>query len=355
MRRNTIISMIAIAAIWIITTGLLFAADLPPTHVKVIGNYSTVAHVAKVEQEFWGKIVPEMSNGKVTSDYNHQDVMGIKDFQVLRLTKLGVTDFGVSDISKMAGDDPTFEGCDLAGLALDIDTARKVCEAWKPAMGRAMAKNFNTKLLALGTNPPQVFWCRDSVSGINDLKGRKIRVFNKTMADFIEAIGGTTISMAFGEVVPALQRGVVDCAVTGTTSGNSAGWPEVTTHLYPMYLGWSINFQAVNLDSWNRFSPEVQDFFLKAFAVLEDNMWATVAQSAAEADNCNTGKDPCTMGKKASMTIVPVSDADKAVHKKLMQEEVLVSWGKRCGKACAEEWNNTVGKVVDLSIPLDKL
>jgi TRAP-type transport system periplasmic protein len=34
---------------------------------------------------------------------------------------------------------------------------------------------------------------------------------------------------------------------------------------------------------------------------------------------------------------------------------VLVKWGKRCGKACAEKWNETVGKVVHLKIPLDKL
>jgi hypothetical protein len=34
---------------------------------------------------------------------------------------------------------------------------------------------------------------------------------------------------------------------------------------------------------------------------------------------------------------------------------VLVEWGKRAGKAYAKEWNETVGKVVGLSIPLDKL
>jgi TRAP-type C4-dicarboxylate transport system substrate-binding protein len=331
------------------------AEELTKTHVKVIGNYSTVAHVAKVEQNFWGKIIPEMGKGQITSDYAHQDLMGVKDFQVLRLIKLGVTDFGVSDISKMAGDDPVFEGCDLAGLALDIDTARKVCEAWKPVMNRVMGEKFNAKLLALGTNPPQVFWCREKVTGIADMQGKKIRVFNKTMSDFVKALGGTSISMAFGEVVPALQRGVVDCAVTGTTSGNSAGWPEVTTHILPMYLGWSINFQAVNLKSWNRFAPDVRAFFENAFAVLEDDMWATVGRSAAEADNCNTGKDPCTFGKKAQMTIATVSDADKAAHKELMQNVVLVEWGKRCGKACAEEWNNTVGPVIGLQIPLDKL
>ena len=354
MRRLVITALTTVVAAAVVAVPVA-AAELPDLQVKVIGAYSTVQHSAKVEQEFWNEIVPEMSNNKVSSEYNHQDIMGIKDFQVLRLIKLGVTDFGVSDISKMAGDDPTFEGCDLAGLALDIGMAREVCEAWKPAMNRAMEAKFNAKLLALGTNPPQVFWCRDPVSGINDLKGRKIRVFNKTMADFIQAIGGTTISMAFGEVVPALQRGVVDCAVTGTTSGNSAGWPEVTTHIYPMYLGWSINFQAINLDRWNSFTPETQEFFLKAFAVLEDNLWATAEQSTNEADNCNTGRDPCTLGRKANMTIVPVTEDDQVVHKDLMENVVLVEWGRRCGGECAAEWNDTIGKVVGLQIPLDKL
>ncbi len=347
------LSILAAAALTAST--LASAQELTKTHVKVIGNYSTVVHVAKVEQKFWSKIIPEMGKGRITSDYAHQDLMGVKDFQVLRLIKLGVTDFGVSDISKMAGDDPVFEGCDLAGLALDIQTARKVCNAWKPVMNRVMGKKFNAKLLALGTNPPQVFWCREKVSGIADMKGKKIRVFNKTMSDFVKALGGTSISMAFGDVVPALQRGVVDCAVTGTTSGNSAGWPEVTTHILPMYLGWSINFQAVNLKSWNRFAPDVRKFFEKTFLILEDDMWATVGQSASEADNCNTGKDPCNFGKKANMTIVTVSEADKAAHKQLMQNVVLVEWGKRCGKACAAEWNKTVGPVIGLQIPLDKL
>lgn len=38
--------------------------------------------------------------------------MGIDDKTMLRLLKLGVMDFAGMDISKMAGDDPRFEGCD---------------------------------------------------------------------------------------------------------------------------------------------------------------------------------------------------------------------------------------------------
>ena len=331
------------------------AAELPETTVKAIGlNSKTIASFGD-EVPFWTETVPEASGGKITAEFAPIDLAGIKDPQIMRMTTLGVTDFGAGDISKMAGDDPVFEGCDLAGLALDIETARAACEAWAPIMGRVMEEKFNTKLMALGSNPPQVFWCREPISGLEDLAGKKIRVFNKTMADFIGAVGGTTISMPFAEVVPALQRGVVDCAVTGTLSGNTAGWPEVSTHLYPMYLGWSINYQGVNLDSWNGWPDEVQGFFTEQFDAFEDRMWDTAAKAVADADNCNFGKEPCEMGKVATMTLVPISEADKERHEELMQETVLVEWAKRCGKDCAAEWNDTVGQVVGLQIPLDQL
>lgn len=55
------------------------------------------------------------------------------------------------------------------------------------------------------------------------------------------------------------------------------------------------------------------------------------------------------------MTLVELSDADKARREEVVQNVVLVKWAKRCGKECAAKWNDTVGKVVGLTIPLDKI
>jgi TRAP-type C4-dicarboxylate transport system substrate-binding protein len=331
------------------------AQGLPQTDVSNIGSGSGVRHTFEPDERFWREYVPEKSNGQITVQRSTYDVLGIPTSQILRVLMSGVVDFAASDISQVAGDDPVFEGCDLAGMALDIETARRACQAWKPVIDRQMQAKFSVKLLAMGANPPQVIWCRDEIKQLADLKGRKIRVFNKTMTDFVSAVGGTTITMNVSEVVTSLQQGVIDCAVTGTTSGNSFGLPEVTDYIYPMYLGWAANFQAVNLDSWNRFAPEVQEFFLEGFKVLEEDMWATTTKSTLEADNCNTNKDPCTLGTKVEMTIVPVTDSDRTLHKELMETVVLVEWAKRCGKECATEWNDTVGKVVGMQIPLENL
>ena len=220
------------------------AQDLPKSHFKVIGlNGPTPASIHD-EVPFWRKTITEASKGAITADITPLDQMGIDDKTMLRLLKLGVMDFAGMDISKMAGDDPRFEACDLAGLTLDPDKARAACDAYRAVIDRQMQKNWNAKLLAFGGNTPQVFWCKDVATGLAGFKGKKVRVFNNTMRDFLGGVGATAVSMAFAEVVPALSAGVVDCGVTGSLSGNTAGWNEVTKSIYPMSLGWSINVRG---------------------------------------------------------------------------------------------------------------
>jgi len=332
-------------------TATAAAQDLPKSQFKVIGLNSPTPVSIHDEIPFWRKTIPEASKGAITADITPLDQMGIDDKTMLRLLKLGVMDFGAMDISKMAGDDPRFEACDLAGLTLDPDKARAACAAYRDVIDRQMQKNWNTKLLAYGGNTPQVFWCKDVIGGLDAFKGKKVRVFNNTMRDFLGGVGAPAISMAFAEVVPALSAGVVDCGVTGFLSGNTAGWNEVTKSIYPMSLGWSINVLAVNLDSWKRLDPRTQAFLLEQFKAYEDKMWQTIKTTTAEAENCNTGKQPCTMGKLARTTIVPVKPEEAETHKKLVEGAVLAGWAKRCGSACAREWNDTVGKTLGLKAP----
>jgi TRAP-type transport system periplasmic protein len=77
----------------------------------------------------------------------------------------------------MAGDDPRFEGCDLAGISLDIETARAACDAYRPVLDRLLQENWNAKLLTIVTSPPQVTWCKPEIAGLADLEGKKVRVF----------------------------------------------------------------------------------------------------------------------------------------------------------------------------------
>ena len=327
------------------------AAELERTHLKVVGENTAGINYTLLEKPLWEETIPQASNGMVTGDLLPFDMLGLDNATILRLLKQGVMDIGTTDISRLAADDPRFEGCDLAGISLTIQKAREACEAYRPVIEQIMEENWNVKVLFFGTAPPQVFWCREPISGLADLQGKKIRVFNKTMVDFVGGVGATAVNISFPEVVSALQRGLIDCAVTGTMSGNTAGWGEVTTHLYPMYLGWAIRFTAVNLDSWARLHPDVQAFLTEEFAKYEDKYWETMDAATKDAENCNTGKEPCTMGKLTNMTLVDVKPSEMEEHKRIMESAVLGGFAARAGSEAAQQWNETVGSVLGLTAP----
>lgn len=322
-------------------------AQLPKTHIKGVGETTAIINGSLLEQPFWKETIPQASGGAITGDVLPFDQLGLDNAAVLRLMKLGGMDFGTTDLSRLAADDPRFEGCDLAGVTLSIDKARAGCDAYRPVLDRLLQENWNAKLLYIGVAQQQIFWCRVPVVALADLKGKKVRVFNKTMVDFLDGIGATGVSMAFPEVVPSLQRGVIDCGVTGTLSGNTGGWGEVTTHQYPVALGWAIRFTAVNVNSWKRFDPKVQEFFAEQYKKFEDKVWTTMAEAAQDAENCNIGK-PCKYGKQAKLTIATIRPEDMAEYKRLVENAVLGKWAKRCGDACTKEWNATVGKALGL-------
>jgi len=324
------------------------AQDLPKTHFKVLIQDSPSPQVKLLEAPFWNEWIPANSKGQITADAAPYDQVGIPDEAVLRLLKLGAFDFASFDIAKVAGDDPRFEGCDLSGLTFTFADARKGCDAWRETVDRLMQQKWNAKLLAFGSGPPQAIWCATEIKSFDDLKGKKLRVYTKTMVDFAQGIGAAPVNIAFREVITALQNKVVDCAVTGTSVGNSAGWIEVTKYLMPISLGWAINVHVVNLNTWKRLDPKLQTWLESEFRTFEDKFFEIMKATDDDAANCNFGKQPCRNGKLANMTLVPMTDADQQRFKKLMQETVLKGWLKRAGADVAKEWNATVGRALGM-------
>ena len=189
-------------------------------------------------------------------------------------------------------------------------------------------------------------FCNAPIKGLADLKGKKVRIANRTLAEFVGALGGTGVTMAFSEVVLGLQNKVVDCAITGSLSGYSAKWHEVSTHLYELPVGWSQVMHAVNLKKWNKLKPEVQDFLQTNINDLEKRIWQAAADETEQGINCNTGRGVCRFGDTAKMTFVEVSETDKQKLKDVLNQTVLPKWFKRCGDECTSQWQNTIGKVI---------
>ena len=169
-----------------------------------------------------------------------------------------------------------------------------------------------------------------------------------TLGDFVEGVGGVSVTVPFAEVIPALEKGVVDCGITGTMSAYTAKWSQVATHAYTLRVGWGLAFGAMNLDKWNSLTPNQQSLLQTEIAALDDRMWAETATEDEIAISCITG-GKCDIGEAGAMTLVEPSAEDLALRDTVANDVILARWATRCGEECAATWNETVGSLLGLT------
>lgn len=323
-------------------------AGLPKTQLQVVGGLSNLTAYQNFEQPFWTKTVTELSDGQVTATLKGFNEMGLKGPEILRLIGQGVIPIGTATLAYFASDNPINEAIDLAGLAPSAQIAREVTDAFEPVYEKFYEKN-NIKVLGLSTYPAQVLFCNANISSLSDIKGKKVRTSSRTTGEFVQALGGSSVTIPFGDVVPALQNGVVDCAITGSMSGYSAKWYEVSTHLYALPINWNQQIHAANLAYWNKLDPKVQDFLQKNVSIMIDQIWDAAAKETQEGYDCNTGAAACTLPVKGKMKLVEPTDADRELLKKITAETIVPKWAARCSAECVNDFNATIGKQLGLT------
>jgi TRAP-type C4-dicarboxylate transport system substrate-binding protein len=330
----------------------LMAAPALAQDLSVVGSWSSLPLHKQFEAPFWSEKLPEASGGKINVALTTHNQMNLGVGDVFRLLGDGVYDVGMTVADYAVADAPELEGLDVPLLALSADEARAMIDAARPMVSDIYKDRFNSHVLAIAPYPPQVVFCNAPVSKLDDLKGLKIRASGRMTAKFLDALGAEGVNVSFSEVPGALQKGVVDCAVTGAGSGYNAGWWEVSTHLMPIPLGgWDPVVTAINMDKWNSLKPETQELIQNEIkAKFEEPAWA-VAQDALVNDiACLTGNGKCPAGDARSMTLVEVSQKDFDKAREILVSQVLPEWAKRAGNSWADRWNISVGKTVGVKV-----
>ncbi|MEO1193283.1 MAG: TRAP transporter substrate-binding protein [Pseudomonadota bacterium] len=323
------------------------SAELDQRSFKVVGTFGSLTNWKGIEKPFWDETLPSDSAGRLTADAKPMTELGLKGFEIMRLLRLGLFDFAHA-LPIYVAEDPIIEGVDLAGVARDFETARKIGEAYKETLDTAFERLYNAKLLNIYPFPTQAFYCREDVGGVEDLEGAKIRVQGASQGDFVEGLGGAPVTITFAEVVPSLQKKVVDCGITGTMPAYLAKWYEVANTAFYLPVGYTMTFTAVNLDTWNSLNEETQTFMLKEMQEFEDNAWKIVMAENDAGIACGTS-GPCELGDPGGMKLVKPDADDLAKREQVLKEVVLPRWAERCGEDCTKNWNETVGPVVGLT------
>jgi TRAP-type C4-dicarboxylate transport system substrate-binding protein len=317
--------------------------------LKVIGQPLATGLIQKNKEQPFFETLAQKSGLPIEVEYKPNDTLGIKDTEQLRVMKAGLFEMASLRMSQNSRDEPTILGLDLVGLNPDYKTGLAVAKAFSGILDQRLQKQFGVKLLGIWPFGPQVFFCKKPIGKLADIKGLKVRVYDQNLAKFVESLGGTPVPIAFAETHQSLSLGVVDCAVTGPSSANSAGWPEVSTHYLPIGVQIALNGYGITLATWNKFKPDQQKKLQAMFTAHIEDIWKYSEELFLDASNCNVGKDPCTTGKKFNLVNVPVTPGDLEIVKKAVQTVSFPGWAEVCDKSnpgCSATWKKAVGPIV---------
>ncbi len=337
----------------VVTLALAAAPALAQQKItlKVIGQPLATGLIQKNKEQPFFETLAARTGLPIEVQYKPNDTLGIKDTDQLRVLKAGLFEMASLRMSQNSRDEPTILGLDLVGLNPDYATGKKVADAFTPILDKRLQEKFGVKLLGVWPFGPQVLFCKKPIARLGDVEGLKVRVYDQNLANFVESLGGTPVPISFAEVHQSLSLGVVDCAITGPSSANSAGWPEVTTHYLPIGMQIALNGYGITLRAWNRFDTAQQATLQKAFDELIDDIWSYSEHLFLDASNCNVGKEPCTTGTKFNLVDVPVRQGDLEIVRKAVREISFPTWAKICDKSnpgCSAQWKAAVGPIIGM-------
>ena len=327
------------------------AAEPPQYQFRVVGGLAGVSQYTQWEEPFWSRELPRMSGGRFKADIVPFDRAGVPRDDMLRLLQLGVVPFGTVLMGSMTANYPQYTAPDLAGLNPDSSSLKLSVAAFRPFLEKSLREQHGVQLLALYVYPAQVVFCKKPFAALADLSGRRVRVSSAAQADFVGALGATPVHTAFAQIVSSVQAGSIDCAITGTLSGNGLGLQAVTSHMHAMPLNWGVALFAANLSAWEALPADLRTLLRKELPPLEAAIWEESERDTAQGIACNTGQSACTKGVKGNMVLVPMSAQDERKRQDIFVSTVLPRWLQRCGPRCAEIWNQTIGLARGLPAP----
>ncbi|MEM8630931.1 MAG: TRAP transporter substrate-binding protein [Pseudomonadota bacterium] len=125
----------------------------------------------------------------------------------------------------------------VVGLPDVCDSASSCTEALLNARD-LLEKEYNAKMLAIWANAPPVLLTKDKpVRSLEDLKGMKVRVTNKSDVPIVEALGASAVAQPVNVINQNLTNGVIDAIAIGPSAIRSFKLQEPANYLTTWFPG----------------------------------------------------------------------------------------------------------------------
>ena len=291
------------------------------------------------------------TNGQLTFVVSSFPELGLAGPDTLSLVASGTLESATIYAGYVSGEMPPIEIQNLWGLYDSLEQEFKANELIVDDIEAIVLAETGGVVMNhhLYSGNDQYFFCKDKVESLDDFKGKKTRSHSAALSDWIEGMGASAQFVAFAEVYTALERGILDCGVTGADASHGQRWYEVTDYMIGPLISWPFVNNVINADKWNSIPADLQHILLEE-----------AAKSELEALRIGSIQNEMGLVKNQAegLEFIPFSEAmaEQSLNGAVM-ERVVPNWVKRVGSGThpviTDIFNPKIGPLVGLKIEAD--
>ena len=214
----------------------------------------------------------ERTNDQLIINLTSFPELGISGADNMTLIRDGTLDIAEIYTGYVAGEVPALEIQSLWGMFKDHKAQYDATTVLTPDLERMIAEESGgspiiTHNWYVGID--QFFFCGEALTSPEDFKGKKTRSHGAAISDWIEGMGAEAQFVAFAEVYTALERGILDCGVTGADPAYGQRWYEVTTHMNGFLVSLFNDNVVMNSSNYEKLPPDLQAILIEEGAKHE--------------------------------------------------------------------------------------
>jgi TRAP-type C4-dicarboxylate transport system substrate-binding protein len=309
---------LSVAALAALTAGAQTAQAADPVQLKFANPSSPQGHIAR------DVIAP-------LAERMNADAQGAVEFKVFSGPGLGsfpvIYDRVINGVADLAFGllgpiSSQFPETMVASLPFETPNAEIGGQAlWRQITRGEITNEWQrVKPITIMVFPSAGLHSRTSIKNLADVQGLKFSVQSRLLAECIEKLGGTPITLAVTELYQALQRGTVDAATIGWPATSTFKLAEISHYHLSVPIGGEVTFIVMNKDSYAKLPA-------KGKAAIDKNIGDDLAKRVGHILDETDEEVSAKIGAESGQTIAKLPPEEEARWKARLAP-VIDAWAK---------------------------
>lgn len=221
-----------------VSMGMAAAQDEYPEMNFKYAHFVASNHALALFDKRWVELVEEGSGGKIKFEIFWSGSMG-GPTEIPDLVGSGAVEFGTTAMGYFPSEFPLtgVTGNMLRVFATPADAHASSMAIFRLPAAEEELKRANLMIINTTTANPYNLTCTKPIRTMADLKGKRIRANGKYPPLFFSLLGANPQTVAFTDMYPSLEKGIIDCAWMSHDVAISSKIHEVAPYAIDLNLG----------------------------------------------------------------------------------------------------------------------